>query len=142
MILQRFIHSTHGTFGTLVGLTKSPLYTCEEENHGNAPSISCIPAGVYRCVRTHYHGGNYATFVITGVSGRPRILFHRGNSEEDTAGCVLLGVGFGTLMVRDEDTGVRGRKLAVLRSVDAFEMFMHKLEGVDEFTLSVEAPKI
>lgn len=55
-------------------------------------------------------------------------------------GCVLLGMELGTLVVRDEETGERRRKVAVLRSGDAFREFMDALRGVDEWEVVVLDP--
>lgn len=141
--LSRFVRTSHGVFGVLENLfIHSPLYTVEEEDQGNQRNISCIPAGVYTCRRTIYHKHGYPTFEITGVPNRSRILFHPANTEEDVEGCVGLGMGLGVLKVRDEDTGVRTRKLAVVSSRAAFKLFMQKLEGIDEFELEVVDPVV
>jgi hypothetical protein len=133
--LDRFLECDHGTFGTI-----GSLYTCEEENQGNRRNVSAIPAGTYTCRRTIYHRYGYETFEVCDVPNRSRILFHSGNTEEDTEGCILVGLKLDVLPVVDEDTGARTRKLAVLQSRAAFAQFMSRLEGEDEFTLEVKAP--
>ena len=131
--LTRFAETPDGVLGRL-----GPFYTLEEENLRNRPNVSCIPAGVYRCVRTRYHAGGYDTYEVTGVPGRSRILIHAGNTEEDTEGCILVGMRLGVLTVRDEDGGGMRPKLAVLDSRRALEALMARLAGVPEFTLVIE----
>jgi hypothetical protein len=66
---------------------------------------------------------DFETFEILGVPGHTGILFHWGNWNKDSDGCLCLG------MVRSGN--------AVLRSREAFANFMHMLEGVNECTLVV-----
>ena len=135
MILQRFFNHPDGTPGKMGG-----WYSFEEENQGNQRNISRIPEGRYRCERTWYNRGGYETFEVTNVPGRSHILIHRGNTEEDSEGCILLGKSFGALVVDDEDTGRPTRKLAILRSREAFREFMYAMDGVNAFDLEVIDP--
>jgi hypothetical protein len=143
MHLQRFLSSTHGVFGQLRpdGESKRQhMFTGEEESRGNKPRVSCIPAGTYVCKRRMYNKGGYETFEVTGVPGRSLILFHKGNTEEDIEGCILLGMGVGVFDVIDEDSKLRVPKLGVTQSGLAFGIFMSRMAKVDEFTLIVTDP--
>lgn len=137
--LLRTERTADGTFGllTLPGYT---LHTCEDDWKDNQPSESCIPAGTYRLHRTIYQRHGYETFEVTGVPGRSRILVHPGNTEEDTQGCVLVGLRRGLLAVHDEDDPAHPvvRKRAVVASAEAFRRFMGTLAAVDEAELTVE----
>ena len=86
----------------------------------------CIPPGEWTCTRDYYHKGDYETYEIQ-VPERDRILFHIGNTHNDTRGCVLLGLERGTL----------DGNPAVLNSRAAFRTFMDLLQGVEMFTLVV-----
>lgn len=141
LTLRRLADSPDGTTGRILGLDSGVLYTLEEEWRNNEANESRIPAGTYICRRTVYQKHNYETFEITGVPNRNRILFHPGNTEEDTQGCVLLGTGIGPLEVTDEETGERRRKIAVTGSKAAFRLFMGTLLGVDEFELTITDPE-
>ena len=97
--LQRFADSPFGTFAWLdlfdeAGSRVARLPTAEDDWLDNAARVSCIPAGSYvtRRVTSPKFG---ETFEVTGVPGRANILFHHGNTEEDTEGCILLGSSFG-----------------------------------------------
>jgi hypothetical protein len=137
LTIERFIPTEDGVIGVLEPLH---LYTLEEELQANQRSISAIPAGVYRCARTVYQKHGFLTFEIMDVPGRSRILFHPGNTEEDTEGCVLVGGSLGSLVVKDEDSGKRERKLAVLGSQVAFRRLMSYLDGEYEFELEITGP--
>lgn len=129
--IDRFIPTEDGVIGVLEPLL---LFTLEPELRANQRNISAIPAGVYLCQRTIYHRHGFATFEITGVPNRSRILFHPGNTEEDTEGCILVGGSLGAL-------GNSGqRKLAVLSSRVAFQRLMNYLEGEDVFELEIVGP--
>lgn len=138
MILTRFAESKWGTMGRLEAPEYDlSLYTLEDEWRDNARNVSRIPHGVYGCKRTIYHRYGYETFEVTGVPNRSRILFHPGNTEEDTAGCILLGKTYGPIETVDEETGYPVTKMALYNSRPAFREFMAALEGVDEFDLEI-----
>jgi len=111
--------------------------TLEEEERGNKPRVSCIPADLYVCKRQWFNKGGYETFEITNVPGRSDILFHAGNTEEASLGCVLVGKSVGFLEINDEDSGLPTRKLAILDSKKAHKEFMAFFDGVTEWELEI-----
>ena len=124
--LKRFIaNNPDGVPGVLIKGVDILCMTLEEEWKDNARNISCIPEGSYVCKRVTRPSGQ-VTFEVTGVIGRTGILFHTGNTEEDTQGCILLGMEFGKKIVQDEDSGERREKFAIKpeTSKPAFEKFM------------------
>lgn len=135
--LSRAERTPDGVFGTLRVPGLPLLFTCEEEDQHNARNVSCIPAGTYPLRRTVYHKHGYETFEVCEVPGRSRILIHPGNTEEDTQGCILIGLSRGRLTVRDEDTGKSTSKRAVLSSKRAFAAFMERMSGINTATISV-----
>ena len=131
---HKLVRFGSGDFGTMGRLEQFSML--EEQNLKNAPNISCIPVGDYfvrRIISPHFG----ETFEVCGVKGRTHILFHSGNTEEDTEGCILVGNRFGVLSVVDEDTKKTTSKIAVLNSRAAFSQFMDYFEGVDEWLLGV-----
>lgn len=130
-----------GVFGTLWinDEYEDALTTLEDDWLQNAPRSSCIPSGHYEMARTVYRKHNYETFEILDVPHRERILIHPGNTEEDTMGCVLVGLRRGIVVVpRDEDTGrIRAAKYAVVSSQEAFGRFMRRMSGVDKAPLTI-----
>jgi hypothetical protein len=139
--LLRNADTAFGCFGYLrLDGVAGPWCTAEDDWLNNKPNISSIPPGTYTCRRTIYYKHGIPTFEITGVPGRSRILFHPGNTEEDVEGCVLLGMDFGAMTVKDEDHATRRERIkwSVVRSKEAFAEFMAALKGVDSFTLTVK----
>jgi Family of unknown function (DUF5675) len=137
--LERYNPEPDGVFGQLY--TPNRLFcTSEDDWRDNEPGVSCIPAGFYTLRRTVYHKHNYETFEITNVPHRSRILIHPGNTEEDTDGCILIGLRFGQIYVaEDEDTHEMHKlKNAVVSSQDAFRRFMRELSLVDTATMEIK----
>ena len=85
-----------------------------------------IGNGVYRCERTFFNRGGYATFEIM-VPGHSRVLFHRGNVETDSEACILVAESFAMF------NNIAG----IADSKHGFEEFMALAGGLDEFDLEV-----
>lgn len=136
LTLKRFLITDDGVLGVLICGHRPVCMTLEEEWKDNAKGISCIPAGSYLCqkVVTPKHG---ETYQVMDVPGRSNILIHSGNTEEDTQGCILVGKEFGDIMVTAEEDGKQTRKLAVLRSKEAFAEFMKVIDGKQSFALHI-----
>jgi hypothetical protein len=135
--LQRIVGSSHGTLGYLL-LPGARIMTFEEEDQGNRPGVSRIPAGVYRCKRRRYNKGGYDTWEVTGVPGRSLILFHVINTEEDTEGCIGVGLQVGVLdQIVDEDSKRKVPKLGVLSSRPAHVILMRRTANWTEWDLDV-----
>lgn len=134
LTLKRIGTDNDGTYGVLMDGNKPVMLTLEESWKGNVPKESCIPDGMYLCrrVRSPHFG---ETFEVTNVEGRSHILFHAGNTEIDTLGCILLGSEWGAIETKDDDSGEVEMQTAVLESRKAFNKFMALQQGVDEFNL-------
>ena len=136
MILKRVAcDGIRPTFGVLVYNGLPFAATLEDPWRNNMVGESCIPLGTYRCIRCR-KSPDYGfkdspkfgdTFQVYDVDGRSRILFHKGNTEEDTRGCILIGEQFDVL----------GGIPAVLVSRKGFGEFMEILKYDDEFTLKI-----
>ena len=141
--LYRFADTPFGTFGYLdledgaSGVVER-FAIAEDDWLDNALAISCIPAGSYVCRRRQSPKFG-DTFRIENVPGRSQILFHAGNTEEDTMGCLLVGSAFGALTVEDEDDPQHRPTLkwAVTGSRPAFARFRARLAGIQEFPLQI-----
>lgn len=125
--LKRIAGSGEGTFGALIEDGVPFALTCERPWLENRAGISCIPKGWYTCRRTVSPRFG-ETFEVADVPGRSNIIFHAGNTPEDSRGCILVGRSFGAL----------GGRAAVLSSRMAFREFMERLRGKDEFAISIE----
>lgn len=123
--IVRFAYAPDGTFGELT-VGDFRCYTLEPEWHSNGPG-SCIPEGVYPLQLDFYHAGDYEAYEVTNVPHRSRILIHRGNTEDDLAGCIALGT----------ETGCLGGKWAILKSGVAFKQFMGTMATGYDGTLTI-----
>ena len=123
--IVRYSETKDGTFGVMEYNAVPFCMTLEPNDRGNGRN-SCIPAGRYVCRR--HSGPKYKdTWEITGVPGRTSILFHVGNIEDDSIGCILLGSSLGSLK----------NKLGVMSSSNTFNRFMNVSERANELNLTV-----
>ena len=122
--LKRAAESIEGTFGIMSVAGIPMCVTCEDPWIDNKTNISCIPEGVYKCVP--HNGAKYKdVWRLEYVPGRSAILIHAGNTEDDTHGCILVGLTLGEL----------NGKPAILNSRKALDFLRAILP--DEFMLEV-----
>jgi len=123
----RMEENQEGTFGILAIDRKMFCLTLELPWRQNKKNESSIYPGCYDCVRkkSWKHG---ETFEVKNVYNRKHILFHIGNTIDDTKGCILLG----------DKIGEWKGKRAVLSSAKAFTRFMSRMDLVDRFDLIIE----
>jgi hypothetical protein len=113
--IKRVSSNNHGTFGVFLKDGLPLCVTLEETWLNNEKSISCIPAGVYEV--ESYSGTKYKeVWIVKNVPNRSAILIHWGNTEKNTAGCILMGRRFETF------SGLRGiaeslMTIAMLRKI-------------------------
>ncbi len=130
--IRRVASIPDGCFGVLLHAGVPFAVTLERTypqfpDHPNGYQLVKIPPGRYRCLRTYFNRGQYPTYEITGVAGHSRLLFHRGNLETDSDGCVLVASKFGELKASP----------AVLESNAGFAEFMSRAMMAQEFELEV-----
>jgi hypothetical protein len=110
------------TDGNIVAYTLEHAY---QDADGNwSPKIY---NGTFTCVRGQHRLASmtedFTTFEVTGVEGHSNILYHPGNTEQDSHGCILLGEA----RVGD----------SITHSKITFNKFMELQKGLDTFTLTV-----
>jgi hypothetical protein len=123
------------TMGVLLLAGRTFALTLERPWLNNRRGESCIPIGeyiCYRCSSSPDYGFKDSpkfgdTFQVFDVADRSKILFHKGNINDDTHGCILVGEQFGTL----------GGKDAILASAHGYGEFMSLLRHDTEFMLSI-----
>jgi hypothetical protein len=126
IIIRRVKTSVHGTAGVMIFEGECFALTMEREWLDNQTGISCIPADTYTCKRADSpRFGN--TFEVMDVPNRTHILFHKGNVDDDSHGCIIVGEEFGKL---------RGAP-AVLSSKRGYNEFMNIMKDDDGFRLIV-----
>ena len=125
--LIRLEESEQGTIGVLKIDKEVFCYTLEPADMLNKANVSCIPVQQYICERIQ--SSKFGdTFKITNVPGRSHVLFHSGNTSNDTLGCILLGLTTGRL---------KGQR-AVLNSGKTFSMFMLTMLNESKFHLTIK----
>ena len=70
--------------------------TLELPYKDNQRNISCIPAGKYKVrlrLARESATRDYLHLLVKDVPNRDYILFHIGNKNSDTKGCILVGLG-------------------------------------------------
>ena len=101
LLLTRHAATPWGTIGSLLVPGHAPFTTLEPVWDNNTPNKSCVPTGLYglksqpsatlnRITKGRYEWGWY----LQDVPHRSGILFHPGNFENDTQGCILVGTSF------------------------------------------------
>lgn len=135
--LIRVGQSSRGTFGVLRYGAVPFVLTLERPWQDNEPNVSCIPPGHYACqrIRSPKFG---VTFEVQHVPNRTNVLFHSGNTLEDTHGCILVGEEFsGTWekpMLASSQRGF-GELMAMLDGVNTFEL--HIMDAPPPTTIRV-----
>lgn len=124
--LFRLEHTDHGIIGVLRVNKQVACYTLELPYIENKANISSIPQGFYNCGLTM--SPKYGlTYEVLDVRNRSNILFHAGNTINDSRGCILLGNKVGEL----------SGKRAVLNSRIAYKAFMDTLDMSMFFSLKI-----
>ena len=127
--LIRVGSSARGTFGVLRCGAVPFVLTLERPWHNNQINSSCIPSGHYRCERIRSPKFGW-TFEVKSVPDRTHVLFHSGNTIEDTHGCILIG---------EEFSGTWDRPM-LSSSRRGFIEFLNALEGINAFELHILDP--
>lgn len=132
LTLNRKAFRDDGIFSELRDTEGNLIAVTLEHSYDKEPKL---PLGTFTCKRGPHrlHGmtEDFETFEITGVEGHTDILFHWGNFQKDSEGCVLLGDQIAK-------NGADGCQM-ILHSRATFARFMELQKGVDTFQLVVTA---
>ena len=121
--IVRLEKSLDGALGVL--LLDSKIF-CNTLQPDPEDSKYHIPAGEYLCKR--FHGIKWTNTFEIIVPEHTAVLFHAGNTEADTKGCIILGSSVGKL---------KGQR-AVQNSGATFEAFMNRCFNLMQFKLLIE----
>lgn len=135
LTLKRTSKDYAGVFGILA--SEDGKFSCVTLEHAypvfDNNFTSKIPVGTYVCKIGSYRlegmTQSFQTYEIMEVPAHTDILYHWGNYNKDSAGCILLGK---TILIE----GYQGPKM-ITESKVTFQDFMTFLAGVDQFTLVV-----
>ncbi len=129
LFLTRIQLGQDGIFSELTDNVGLHVAFCLEHAYPTADGgwFAKIPAGVYKCLRGQHRLAGmtapFETFEISNIPGHSNILFHAGNFNRDSEGCILLGESISGSMI--------------LNSKKVFGSFMNMQAGVDSFLLTV-----
>lgn len=131
--LARTSKGKDGIFGELLNDFWGVMAITLEHAYPDAFSYMPIaPVGIFTCVRGYHQlvgmKEPFETFEITGIKGHRNILFHAGNWNIDSSGCVLLG----------QTLSHDGKGRMITNSKETFENFMERLIGVEHFELTIQ----
>jgi hypothetical protein len=122
--IHRVESNNDGTFGVFSINGKPFCVTLEETWLDNLPRESCIPEGIYEVEK--YSGTKYKNvWILKNVPGRSAILIHWGNTEGNTAGCILMGQYFADF----------GKQKGIANSIKTIELLRERLP--DKFHLTI-----
>ena len=97
--LTRFAATPFGTFGRMVLEDNTQFYTCENRWNENRVGASCIlpepgpDTMLYDLVRDTT--GKHQHYRLLDVPDRTDIEIHVGNTDLESRGCILVGLGLG-----------------------------------------------
>lgn len=134
MVLTRILYLDTGVFSSFdtVGGTNKAVALEHAYSQDDGTIKPKLPAGTYTCVRGSHQLASmtrpFDTFEVTNVPGHTGILFHMGNYNQDSDGCILLGES----LVPDPDPTM------ITKSILTFNAFMASQAGVKQFTLVVK----
>lgn len=117
-----------GTFGVMLIDGMLAYTTIEPPVYGNQKSHSCIPEGQYESRRIICPSFG-ETFMVANVPNRTNILIHKGNTKNETEGCIIIGQYPGKLR----------HQRAVMNSGKSFDEFMFRLAGNNSFRLCIKS---
>lgn len=132
LFLNRNFFLEYGIFGELTceEFPKFKLYTLEHSyKREDGTFYPKLGIGQYVCKlgehRLKFMDHTFQTYEITGVLGHTGMLFHVGNYNKDSEGCVLLG------------SGIDLHSKAIYGSKDGFSKFIDLLGNRTQFDLMV-----
>lgn len=93
------VTAEYGAFGVLCNYGVPFAVTLERTYEEPGEPVVKIPPGTWLCTQTIFHHGQpkpYATFEVH-IFGHSRLLFHKGNIERHSDGCILVAESFALL---------------------------------------------
>lgn len=122
--LTRKHYRSDGIFGEID--TPNNFFFTLEHSYEKKPKLL---AGEYTCKRYISPHNGYELFKLEHTPEATMIELHIGNYNEDSEGCILLGLALGNRA---------NGGMMLTSSRQAFIAFMSMFKGIEEFTLVVE----
>lgn len=131
LIIKRKDYLEDGIFGAVFDQNGNKLFSTLEHAYlqDDGTYAPKVPDGFYVCIRGFHRlegmSFDFPTYEITNVVKHTEILFHWGNYNKDSAGCVLLG----------QDIEKNGDAWMITDSRKAFAIFMQMQNNLARFNL-------
>ena len=122
--IVRLEQSDAGALGVLV--IEGNIFCITLEPDAFDPEKFQIPQGIYEIKR--YQGFKWKDTFEVLVEGHIALLFHAGNIEKDTEGCIILGKYVGNLR----------ENRAILNSGNTFRRFMEYMKDEQKAILEIK----
>ncbi len=141
--LNRVSSDVDGVFGILTDEKHNKIAVTLEHafdaGHGNGSYTAKVAPGTYVCKRHPPARLPYETFMLEHVpkfNGKDvtGILFHIGNYNSDSDGCILVGRNIIPTLT---DSSTSGDQM-ITSSKNTFLKLMDILKGLDSFTLEIQ----
>src|SRR5258708_4198840 len=140
LTLTRNQQRSDGIFGNLIDENNNEIAVTLEHAYVN-PDGSFdpkLPVGIFTCQRSQHQlegmASPFITFEIMAVPGHSNILFHWGNYNQDSSGCVLVGR---RVLPNPDDSS----SLMITSSKNTWLKLMDIQNGIDSFQLTVRNSK-
>ena len=111
LVLHRNIETVHSTIGELFVNEAFECYTLEDvvrdlgpDGEGKIPGETAIPAGTYKIILNFSPKFQKIMPRLLDVPFFDGILIHKGNTDENTHGCILVGDSLGTDIIHESTT--------------------------------------
>jgi hypothetical protein len=124
--VERFDFGSDDTIGKLYIDGKFYCYTIEdEERKDKVKGETCIPKGIYKVGKRHSPKFSprfgHSMLWIKDVPGFQYILIHTGNTDDDTEGCLIVGMRIGQRAVLDSKIAYNKIYPIISDAIDRFE---------------------
>lgn len=119
----------YGTIGVLRIGRSVFCATLEPPELLNKRNVSCIPAKPYLIKPFYSPSFQFNTYKVMNVPDRSGILFHPGNTRDDTEGCIILG---------QYPNKLKGPSRALINSGKTFKAFMAIMDNSPEVKLIIK----
>ena len=142
LTLKRFKETNDATLGSLYVKDVFQCYTLEDEHRDiKVPGETRIPAGSYNLI-DRQHGDFYQRYKerfvpwhrgmiqLADVPNFTDILIHCGNTDEHTAGCILVGTDYNENNMTIQQSALAYEKL--------YKRIYDNIVGGDEVVLTIQ----
>lgn len=142
LIIQRLHRRSDGIFSVVTDSIGHQVFVSLEHayRHADGSFHPIVQPGVYTCRRGLHRlpkmENQFETFEIMGVKGHSGILWHWGNWNDNSSGCVLTGSTFMMKMNPKHNNEV---EKMITQSRETFSMFMELQKGNETFKVVVAA---